>query len=98
MPHFLADAVAGPVMQVEPSESFGAYLQEYRDLGDEFYAAMSFSDFCNMKIRNRPRNFNRGFNHNYELQKTLGRLNIQNFDGPRKGLARIWIQKLDTYF
>jgi len=59
---------------------------------------MSFSDFCNMKSRNRPKNFNKGFNHNYELQKTLGRLTIPNFDGTREGSARIWVQKLDTYF
>ena len=64
MPHFLADIIGGPVMQVEPSEPFGAYLQEYRDLGDEFHASMSFSDFYNMKSRNRPGNFNKGFNHN----------------------------------
>ena len=73
-------------------------MQEYRDLGDEFHAAMSFLDFCNMKSENRPRNFNKGFNHNYELQKTLGRLTIPNFDGARRGSARIWVQKLDTYF
>ena len=54
MPHFLADAVSGRVMQVEPSEPFGAYLQEYRDLGDEFHAAMSFSYFCNMKRGTDP--------------------------------------------
>ena len=59
---------------------------------------MSFSDFCNMKSRNKPRNFNKGFNHNYELQKTLGRLTIPNFDGARRGSTRIWVQKLDTYF
>ena len=52
MPHFLVDAVGGPVMQVEPSKPFGAYLQEYKDLGDEFHAGVSFSDFCNMKSRN----------------------------------------------
>jgi len=97
MPHFLADSVAGPVMPVEPSEPFGAYLQEYRDLGDEFRVAMYFSYFCNMKSRNRPRNFNRGFNQNYELQKTLGRVTIPNIDGARGGSARIWVQKLDTY-
>ena len=34
MPHFLADTIAGLVMPVEPSEPFGAYLQEHRDLGD----------------------------------------------------------------
>ena len=66
MSHFLEDVVEGPVMPVEPSEPFGAYLQEYRDLGDEFHAGMSFSDFCNMKSRNRPMNFNKGFNHNYK--------------------------------
>ena len=81
MHHFLAYAVAGTIMPVEPSEPFGAYIQEYRDLGDEDHAAMSFLDFCN---RNRPRNFNREFNQNYELQKTLGRLTIPNFDGARE--------------
>ena len=98
MPNFLEYAVVGLVIPVESSEPFGAYLQEYRDLGDEFHAAMSFSYFCNMKSRNRPRNFNRGFTQNYELQKTLGRLTIPNFDGARGGSARIWVNKLDTYF
>ena len=67
MPHFLADAVAGPVIPIEPSEPFEVYLQEYRDLGDEFHSAMTFSDFCNMKSRNRPRGFNRAFNRNFKL-------------------------------
>ena len=62
MPHFLADVVGGLVMKVEPSEHFGAYLLEYRDLGDEFHSARNFSDFCNMKSRNKPRGFNREFN------------------------------------
>ena len=70
MPHFIVDAVAGPIMPVEPSEPFGAYLQEYRDLGDEFHSALSFSNFYNMKSKNWPRNYNKGFTHNYELQKT----------------------------
>ena len=85
-------------MQVEPSEPFGAYLQEYMDLGDKFHAAMSFSYFCNMKSRNKPMNLNKGSNHNYELQKTLGRLTIPNFDGTHRGSVRIWVQNLDTYF
>ena len=45
MPHFLENAIAEPDMPTEPSEPFGAYLQEYRDLGDEFHSAMSFLDF-----------------------------------------------------
>ena len=81
-----------------PSEPFGDYLQECRGLKDEFHTAMPFSDFYNMKSGNRQRNFNRGFAQNYELHKTFGRLTIPNFDGTRRGLARIWVQKLDTYF
>ena len=67
-------------------------------MGDEFHAAMYFSYFCNMKSRNKPRNFNKGFNHNYELPKTLGMLTIPNFDGACKGLERIWVHQLHTYF
>ena len=67
-------------------------------MGDEFHVAMYFSYFYNMKSRNQPRNFNRGFNQNYELQQTLGRLTIPNFDGAHGGSTRIWVQKLDTYF
>ena len=37
MPHFLENAIAGPVMPAEPSEPFGAYLQEYKDLRDDFH-------------------------------------------------------------
>ena len=98
MPHFLADAVVGPIMPVEPSEPSGAYLQEYKDLGDEFHAVMSFIDFCNMKSMNQPRNFHRGFTQNYELQKTVGMLTIPIFEGSRSCLARKWVQKFDTYF
>ena len=85
MPHFLADSVARPVMPVEPSEPFGYYLQEYRDLGNEFHAPMSFSYFYNMKSRILPRNFSKGYTQNYELLKILGRLTIRNFDGARGG-------------
>ena len=85
MPHFLADSVAGTVMPIEPSEPFGAYLQEYRDLGNEFHAPIPFSYFCNMKSRNLPRNFNKGFSQNYELLKIFGRLTIHNFDRARGG-------------
>ena len=28
MPHFLENAIAGPIMPAEPSEPFGAYVQE----------------------------------------------------------------------
>ena len=51
-----------------------------------------------MKSRNNPRGFNRAFNQNYELQRTVGKLTIPNFDGTCSCLVRIWVQKLDTYF
>ena len=81
MPHFLENAIAGLVMPAEPSEPFGAYLQEYMDLGDLFDSTMSFTYFWKMKTRNLLRNFNKWFTQNYELQKTVGRFTIPNFDG-----------------
>ena len=60
MPHFLADAVAGPVMQVEPSEPLGAYLQEYMDLGDEFHVAMSFFGFLQHEELEQAQKFQQG--------------------------------------
>ena len=91
MPHFLADMVARPIMPVEPREPFGACLQEYKDLGDEFHPAMTFSYFCNMKHKSRPRGFNRAFNYSFQLQRTLGRLTIPKFDGTFGCSDRIWV-------
>ena len=90
MPHFMENTIAGPVMPAEPSE--------YRDLGDEFHSTMPFSYFSNMKIKNRPKNFNRGFTQNYELKKIVGRFTIPNFEGSRSCSQRIWVQKFDIYF
>ena len=60
MPHFLVDAVGGLVMQVEPSEPFGAYLQEYRDLGDEFHATMYFFGFLQHEEEEHAPEFQQG--------------------------------------
>ena len=98
MPQFLDGAGTGPTIQGESAEPFGAYLQEYRLLGDDFHSAMSFAEFCNMKSRNKPRGGNRNFNNNYELQRTMGKLTIPSFDGSSKSTARAWVQKLDIYF
>ena len=49
-------------------------------------------------IMNISRGFNKGFNQNYELQETVGKLTIPNFDGTRSCSVRMWIQNLDTYF
>jgi hypothetical protein len=71
-------------------------LEEYMRLGKEFQAAMSFTDFFHLKQKNRPRGAKRTPSH--ELQKTLGKVTIPNFDGSSKCSRRTWVQKLDTYF
>ena len=43
MPQFLDGAGTGPTIQAEPAEPFGAYLQEYKLLGDDFHSTMSFA-------------------------------------------------------
>ena len=91
MPQFLDGAGTGPTIQADPAEPFGAYLQEYRLLGDDFHSAMSFAEFCNMKSRNRPRGGNRNFNNNYELQCTMGKLTIPSFDESSKSTVRAWV-------
>ena len=90
MPHFLENPNARPFIPAESEEPFGAYIEEYKALGDEFHLAMNFSNVCNMKSRNRPRGFNRAFNQNFELQRTLGKLTIPNFDGTSSCSARSW--------
>jgi hypothetical protein len=94
MPQFLSGEVA-PEGPTEQDDSYLTYL-EYRRLGNDFQAAMSFTDFFHLKQKNRPRGAKRTPNH--EFQKTLGKVTIPNFDGSSKCLARTWVQKLDTYF
>jgi hypothetical protein len=95
MPQFLSGEVA-PEGPTEQDDSYLTYLEEYRRLGNDFQAAMSFTDFFHLKQKNRPRGAKRTPNH--ELQKTLGKVTIPNFDGSSKCSARTWVQKLDTYF
>ena len=62
-------------------------------LGDDFHSAMLFVEFYNLKSMNGPRGGNTNFNNNYELQCTMGKLTIPNFDGLSKSIARAWFQK-----
>ena len=90
LPQFLERTMTGQVIQEETAE-FGAYLQEYRTLGEDFHSAMSFIEFFNLKSRNRPRGGNRNFNNNFQLQRTVGKLTIPNFNGSSKSSARAWV-------
>jgi hypothetical protein len=58
---------------------------------------MSLQDYCTIKYRNRPRDFNRG-SHNIDLMQKVGNLSIPSFDVSNKCTTREWVQKLDTYF
>jgi hypothetical protein len=60
MPQFLEGQQAGNQGKQGQWEDFTDYLREYLTLGDEFQAAMSLHDFCTIKYRNRPRDYNRG--------------------------------------
>jgi hypothetical protein len=98
MPQFLDNDASGRMEQTDQDIPFGAYLEEYRRLGDDFQAAMSFHDFFHLKSKNMPRGAKGTMSQNTELQRTLGKVTIPNFDGSSKCTARAWVQKLDTYF
>ena len=98
MLQFLVNPVAVALAQAEPKKSLSAYLREYRALGDDFHSAMTFTDFCHFKSKNKPRAYNRPFTQNYELQRNVGKLTIPTFEGTQGGPAQNWVQKLDTCF
>ena len=98
MPQFLDRVVTCQVVEVETTEPYVPYLQEYRELGDDFHSVMSFVEFYNLKSRNRLRGGNRSFNNNHELQHMMGKLTIPDFDGSSKRTTRTWVHKLDIYF
>jgi hypothetical protein len=59
---------------------------------------MYFVEFYNMKRRNRLRRPMRAMTNNFELQRTIGKVIIQNFERGSKCSARSSVQKIDTYF
>ena len=91
MPQFLDSPAAVPLAQEEPEESMSAYLREYRALGEDFHSAMTFTDFCQFKSKNKPKAYNRPFTQNYELQCTVGKLTILTFEGTQGGPTRNWV-------
>ena len=61
MPQFLDSPAVVPLAQAEPKEPMSAYLREYRDLGEDFHLAMTFTDFYHFKTKNKPKSYNRPF-------------------------------------
>ena len=66
MPQFLDSRAAVPLAQAKPEEPMSAYLREYRALGEEFHSAMTFTDLCHFKSKNKPKAYNRQFTHHRE--------------------------------
>jgi hypothetical protein len=97
LPQFVGNQQVGNQGQQGQGETFDDYWREYQAMGEDFQAAMSLQDYCNIKYRNRPREVNRG-QQNDDLRRKVGKLTIPSFDGSSKSTARAWVQKLDTYF
>ena len=91
MPQFLDSPAAVPLAQAKLEEPMSTYLREYRALGEDFHSAMTFTNFCHFKSKNKPKAYNRPFTYNYELQRIVGKLTIPTFEGIRGGPARNWV-------
>lgn len=61
---------------------------------------MSFGKFIHLKERltTRVGLYLRGGSSNHEVKRLVGKFTLPNFDGGENISARIWIQKMDTYF
>jgi hypothetical protein len=69
-------------------------------LGEEFQAAMSLHDYCNIKYRNRPREGPRGApgqQQNADLRRKVGNLSIPSYDGSSRYTARSWVDGSSRY-
>jgi hypothetical protein len=97
MAQFLGDQQTKNQGQQGQGEKFDDYWREYQALGDDFQVSISLQDYCTIKYRNRPRDFNMG-QQNIDLMRKVGKLTISFFDGSNKCTSRAWVQKLDTYF
>jgi hypothetical protein len=72
-------------------------------LGHDFYQDMTLVEYCGLRLRNRPREPQRGEQqqqqgHNMDFIHKVGKLTIPSFDGSSKSTTRAWVQKLDTYY
>ena len=71
MPQFLDNDASGRMEQTDQDIPFGAYLEEYWRLGNDFQASMSFHDFFHLKRKNMPWGAKGTMSQKTELQHTL---------------------------
>jgi hypothetical protein len=85
------------------AEDIAKYWREYAALGQDFHQDMTLIEYCRLRLRNRPREPQRGGQqqqqgHNIDFIRKVGKLTIPSFDGSSRCTARAWVQKLDTYY
>jgi hypothetical protein len=98
-------AAPPPIAQRPPThaDDIAEYRREYATLGHDFHQDMTLVEYCGLRLRNRPREPQRGGpqqqqGHNLDFIRKVGKLTIPSFDGSSKYTARAWVQKLDTYY
>jgi hypothetical protein len=98
-------AAPPPIAQRPPThaDDIAEYRREYAALGRDFHQDMTLVEYCGLRLRNRPREPQRGGpqqqqGHNLDFIRKVGKLTIPSFDGSSKYTARAWVQKLDTYY
>jgi hypothetical protein len=72
-------------------------------LGRDFHQDMTLVEYCGLRLRNRPREPQRGgpqqqHGNNLDFIRKFGKLTIPSFDESFKYTAKSWVRKLDTYY
>jgi hypothetical protein len=87
------------------AEDIAKYKREYETLGHDFHQDMTLVKYCGLRLKNRPRDPQRGGpqpqqqqGHNLDFIRKVGKLTIPYFDGSSKCTTRAWVQKRDTYY
>jgi hypothetical protein len=85
------------------ADDIAEYRREYTTLGHDFHQDMIFVEYCGLRLRNHPRESQRGGpqqqqGHNLDFIRKVGKLTIPSFDELSKYIARAWVQKLDMYY
>lgn len=78
-PQFIQETAEDLTEQTSQGIPYADYLVEYRALGGEFQAVMSFIDFCHLQLKSKPKIVQKALRQNNELQKTLGKVTIPFF-------------------
>jgi len=86
LPSFLPSALSeqgGPDDQMP----IGKYFREWQSMGEDFKAALSFRDYCQLKKNEKGRNYGGQGTQSSELQRTIGRMYFPTYDGTAKCTA-----------